>query len=116
MDFREDEATAAGTINEVTLEEMYSRLPALIFDEELTPAVSPITHGDPTDTPTLLIHGDADLLVHISHSIAKSEELKSNNIESDFSIIEGVKHGFRHENSAIADGARLAWFEKHLLD
>ena len=95
---------------------MYSRFPALIFDEDLIPAVSPITYVDPTDPPTLLIHGDADPLVHISHSVAMSEELKSNNIESDFLVIEGGKHGFRRENSAIADSARLAWFEKHLLD
>ena len=116
VDFREEEATAAGIVNEVTQEELYSRFPALIFDEDLIPAVSPITYVDPTDPPTLLIHGDADPLVHISHSVAMSEELKSNNIESDFLVIEGGKHGFRRENSAIADSARLAWFEKHLLD
>jgi dipeptidyl aminopeptidase/acylaminoacyl peptidase len=116
VDFREEEATAAGIVNEVTQEELYSRFPALIFDEELIPAVSPIIYVDPTDPPTLLIHGDADPLVHISHSVAMSEELKSNNIESDFLVIEGGKHGFRRENSAIADSARLAWFEKHLLD
>ena len=115
VDFREEEATAAGIINEVTQEELYSRFPALIFDEELIPAVSPINYVDPSDPPTLLVHGDADPLVHISHSIVMNDELKSNNIESDFLVIEGGKHGFRSENSSIANSARLAWFEKHLL-
>ena len=116
VDFREEETAAAGIISEVTQDELFSRFPALIFDEALIPSMSPITHVDPADPPTLLIHGDADPLVHISHSIAMSKKLKSNNIKSDFLVIEGGKHGFRGENSAIANQARLAWFQEHLLN
>ena len=116
VDFRQAETAATGIISEVGQDELYSRFPALIFDEALIPAVSPITHVDSDDPPTLLVHGDADPLVHISHSFVMSEQLKSNNIESDFLVIEGGKHGFRGENSAIANRARLAWFEEHLLN
>lgn len=116
VDFREAETAAAGIISEVGQDELYSRFPALIFDEALIPAVSPITHVDSDDPPTLLVHGDADPLVHISHSSVMSEQLRSNNIESDFLVIEGGKHGFRGENSVIANRARLAWFEEHLLN
>jgi acetyl esterase/lipase len=116
VDFRQEETAAAGIVSEVSQEELYSRFPALIFDEALIPAVSPITHVDSDDPPTLLVHGDADPLVHISHSVAMSEALKASNIESDFVVIEGGKHGFRGENSAIANRARLAWFEQYLLD
>ena len=116
VDFRQEETAAAGIVSEVSQDELYSRFPALIFDEALIPAVSPITHVDAADPPTLLIHGDADPLVHVSHSVAMSEALKSSNIESDFLVIEGGKHGFRGENSVIANQARLAWFEKYLTD
>jgi len=116
VDFRQEETAAAGIVSEVSQDELYSRFPALIFDEALIPTVSPITHVDAADPPTLLIHGDADPLVHISHSVALSEALKSSNIESDFLVIEGGKHGFRGENSVIANQARLAWFEKYLTD
>ena len=68
------------------------------------------------DPPTLLIHGDADPLVHISHSIVMSEKFNATGVESDFVTIEGGKHGFSGENAmSRANQARLEWFQKHLL-
>ncbi len=115
VDFRQEETAVSGIISEVSQDELYSRFPALTFEEELIPAMSPITHVDSMDPPTLLVHGDADPLVHISHSIVMSEKLYATGVESNFITIEDGKHGFSGENSSRANQARLEWFQKHLL-
>ena len=115
VDFRLEETAVSGIISEVSQDELFSRFPALTFEEGLIPAMSPITHVDSMDPPTLLIHGDADPLVHISHSIVMSEKFNATGVESDFVTIEGGKHGFSGENASRANQARLEWFQKHLL-
>jgi len=115
VDLRQNESEALGIVNEVPMEELYSRFPALTFEEELIPSVSPITFVDRTDPPTLLIHGDADPLVHVSNSIVMNKKLIENDIETDLVIIPGGKHGFGGQNSVRADAARLEWFKTHLL-
>ncbi len=90
------------------------RFPALNFDAEKAAAISPILHADPSDPPTLLIHGDADDLVNISNSEIMFAEFQKQNVVSDFIVIEGGEHGFRGDHAVEADAARLAWFESHL--
>jgi dipeptidyl aminopeptidase/acylaminoacyl peptidase len=116
VDFRQSESEAAGIVNEVSMEELYSRFPALSFEEDLIPSVSPIMFIDQSDPPTLLIHGDADPLVHVSNSVVMNKELIDNNVETDLIIIPGGKHGFGGDNSVRANQARLEWFKTHLLN
>ena len=91
------------------------RFPALDFPQDAAAAISPILHADPSDPPTLLIHGDADELVDISNSEIMFAEFKNQNIESDFIVIPGGQHGFRGSNATTANAARLEWFKKHLM-
>ena len=114
VDFRSDQAEAQGIINEVEQDELMQRFPALDYDEVMIPMMSPITHVDSNDPPVLLIHGDADPLVHVTHSHAMLATLKKFDVPSELIVISGGKHGFGGENAKIANAARLAWFEKHL--
>lgn len=90
--------------------------PALDFDAELAPSVSPILFVSSDDPPTLLIHGDADKLVPISHSQRLHAALKEAGVTTDFVTIPGGTHGFTNpEHSRQATELMVAWFERHLL-
>jgi len=116
VEFREVESAEVGIINEVPQEELLGRFPALDYDDELIPSVTPILFVDETDPPTLLVHGDADPLVNVTHSYAIKEKFDSNEVESELIVIPGAEHGFRGEDAIRANNARLAWFQKHLSD
>ena len=116
VEFREVESAEVGIINEVPQEELLGRFPALDYDDELIPSVTPILFVDETDPPTLLVHGDADPLVNVTHSYAIKEKFDSNGVESELIVIPGAEHGFRGEDAIRANNARLAWFQKHLSD
>lgn len=92
------------------------RFPALDFPNEQAADISPLLHVDPQDPPVLLIHGDADELVNISHSINMFAELQKHNVASNFITIPGAAHGFRGEEAVQASAARLEWFNRYLLD
>lgn len=92
------------------------RFPALDFPNEEAAGISPLLHVDPQDPPVLLIHGDADELVNISHSVNMFAELQKHNVASNFITIPGAAHGFRGEEAVQASAARLEWFNRHLLD
>lgn len=91
------------------------RFPALNFEKEQAAAISPILLADPSDPPTLLIHGDADDLVNISNSVIMHEEFQKQNVVSEFITIPGAGHGFRGADAEQAAAARLDWFKKYLL-
>ena len=114
--FREIESLPVGIVNNVPEEELLSRFPALDYDPELAPTVSPILFVDAGDPPTLLIHGDQDPLVDVTHSYAIKAEFDKEGVESDLIVIPGGKHGFGGEDATRAKKARLEWFEKFLLD
>ena len=114
--FREKESIPVGIVNTVGEEELLSRFPALDYDPELVPTVSPILFVDAGDPPTLLIHGDQDPLVDVTHSFAIKAEFDKESVESELIVIPGGKHGFGGEDATRANKARLAWFEKFLLD
>lgn len=90
------------------------RFPALDFPPELSESISPILHADAGDSPTLLIHGDADDLVPISESEDLYAEFQEQGVEAEFVTIAGGQHGFRGENAVRANRLRLEWFQKHL--
>lgn len=114
--FREQESLPVGIINNVSEEELLSRFPALDYDAALVPTVSPILFVDSSDPPTLLIHGDQDPLVDVTHSFAIKAEFDEEGVESELIVIPGGKHGFRGEDAERANKARLEWFENYLLD
>jgi len=114
--FREEESLPVGIVNNVAEEELLSRFPALDYDPELVPTVSPILFVDANDPPTLLIHGDEDPLVDVTHSYAINEKFEKEGVESELIVIPGGKHGFGGEDAARANKARLEWFQKFLLD
>ena len=114
--FREIESLPVGIVNNVPEEELLSRFPALDYDPELAPTVSPILFVDAGDPPTLLIHGDQDPLVDVTHSYAIKAEFDKEGVESELIVIPGGKHGFGGEDATRAKKARLEWFEKFLLD
>ena len=91
------------------------RFPALDFEQRKAAAISPILHADPSDPPTLLIHGDADTLVDISNSIDMQAEFEKHHITSEFITISGAGHGFRGDDATRAAALRLDWFKKYLL-
>ena len=114
--FREQESLPVGIINNVSEEELLSRFPALDYDAALVPTVSPILFVDSSDPPTLLIHGDQDPLVDVTHSFAIKAEFDKEGVESELIVIPGGKHGFGGGDAERANKARLDWFENYLLD
>ena len=90
------------------------RFPALNFEREKAAAISPILFVSPDDPPTLLIHGDADTTVNISHSQLMFKALQDNAIKSNFITLPGAGHGFRDADAAKAQAALLAWFQQTL--
>ena len=90
--------------------------PALDFHTDLAPSMSPINFVSPDDPPTLLIHGDADRLVPISHSQRMHTALKAAGVITEFVTIEGGTHGFggNPDHSRRANDLMVAWFERHL--
>ena len=91
------------------------RFPALDFEQSKAAAISPILHADPSDPPTLLIHGDADTLVDISNSVDMQAEFEKQHITSEFITIPGAGHGFRGDDATQAAALRLDWFKRYLL-
>ena len=91
------------------------RFPALEFPREQAESISPVLYATPDDPPTLLIHGDADELVNISHSERMQDALESAGVVHDFVTIPGGDHGFRNaEHRARAESLMVDWFVRHL--
>jgi acetyl esterase/lipase len=91
------------------------RFPALNFEKEKAAGISPILFVTPDDPPTLLIHGDADRTVPISHSQRMFAALQENHIKSEFITIPGADHGFpKPADRQRADQAMIEWFVQTL--
>jgi acetyl esterase/lipase len=88
--------------------------PALRFEVEKAPDYSPLLHVTPDDPPTLLIHGDKDDLVPISHSENIQKAFAESKVPHELIVIEGGGHGFNAEQNKRVSDAIVAWFEKHL--
>jgi acetyl esterase/lipase len=91
------------------------RFPALDFDPALEECVSPILHVHAEAPPALLIHGDSDTLVPLSHSTNLLGALQGSGIPTELIVLEGAGHGFQGEDLARAEEALLDWFRTHLL-
>lgn len=94
--------------------------PALGFNETMSAeerkrigeAISPILGISKETPPTLIIHGDADLLVPIQQSQRYIEKLKAAGVPCELVVRPGKAHGWP---GIEKDGDLLAaWFEKYL--
>jgi len=91
------------------------RFVALRLEDEVAASVSPILFVSSDDPPTLLIHGDADVLVDLNNSQLIRSALARKGVETDLVVIEGAGHGFRtEEHRTLASDALVGWFQKHL--
>jgi acetyl esterase/lipase len=89
--------------------------PPLTFDAKLAPAMSPLLKVTAKSAPTLLIHGDKDPLVPISHSITMEEALRKAKVPCKLITVEGAAHGFSpKQREDIIVPALVRWFETHL--
>ena len=88
--------------------------PSLTFDEAKEKDCSPLLLVTSKTAPTLLIHGDKDLLVPISHSNNMIAALQMSNVDSKFLTIEGAAHGFNAKQNETVVPAIVDWFVKHL--
>jgi dipeptidyl aminopeptidase/acylaminoacyl peptidase len=79
-------------------------------------AFSPIYFVTSDDSPTLIIHGDKDPGVPISQGKSMYEALKKAGVESKFTTIPGVEHGFFEKDADLALAETISWFEQHLVE
>ncbi len=74
--------------------------------------ISPINHVSADDPPTLIIHGDADLLVPIQQAEIIINKLRSAGVTAELTVKPGAGHGWP---DLLADMALIAdWFDRHL--
>jgi acetyl esterase/lipase len=91
--------------------------PPLTFDAELEDDVSPIVHVTDDDAPVLMIHGDKDELVPVSHSQNIMPVFEEKGVQSELIVVEGAGHGYSQEqNLNIVLPAMLKWFKEHLVE
>ena len=79
---------------------------------EIGRSISPVNHVTSDDPPTLIIHGDADMLVPIQQAEVVIEKLKTNNVPCELVVRKGQGHGWPEIGKDIAILAD--WFDKHL--
>src|SRR5690606_20712429 len=94
----------------------YKNFPALDLDQKTAREVSPLEFVTKDDAPTLLIAGDKDTLVPITHSQEIHEALEQAEVPTKLVTIDGAGHGFVGDQ-LIRDGQEMCdWFETHLLE
>ncbi|MFO0975600.1 MAG: alpha/beta hydrolase [Planctomycetaceae bacterium] len=98
-------------VNHATLS---TQFPAIVFPDDQADDVSPLLAVTKDDAPTLLIHGDKDELVPISHSERFLEAMKKADATCELMVMPGAAHGFPGEQGQKAEAALLDWFDKHL--
>jgi acetyl esterase/lipase len=88
----------------------------LITDEErrkeIGQQISPFYHATSDDPPTLIAHGDADLLVPIQQAEVIIDKLKEHGVETKLIVKEGQAHGWAGMEQDLEQFAD--WFDTHL--
>lgn len=89
--------------------------PPLTFDADLEDDVSPVLHVTADDAPVLMIHGDQDKLVPVSHSRNILPKFEDAGVPSKLVVVAGAKHGYSdEENRKTVVPAMVNWFRRHL--
>jgi acetyl esterase/lipase len=79
---------------------------------EITKQISPITHVSSDDAPTMIIHGDADILVPLQQSETFVKKLESAGVPAKLVVKKKCGHGWLGIDK---DAALLVdWFDEHL--
>ena len=91
------------------------RFPALAFDPDKAPAVSPLLQVTPDDAPVLLVHGKKDTLVPHWHSEKLADAYRHHKLPVRLILFDNAGHGFAGTDAQEAREAWVAWLEKHLL-
>ena len=92
------------------------RVPAFDFEASLESSVSPVLFVTEDDPPVLLVHGDQDELVPISHSYQLKKAMNELRLEVAMHVMEGAAHGFEGQDHFTGQELSLAYFSKHLLN
>jgi acetyl esterase/lipase len=80
--------------------------------KDILKEISPIYHVTDKTPPTLLFHGDLDLLVPIHQSKIMIEKLKENKVPCELVIHKGGRHGWAGIDKDLVTIAD--WFDKYL--
>lgn len=98
----------------VTDPKFVKRFPALSFAEKDADKFSPLSQVTPDDAPTLLIHGDKDELVPLTHSERITKEFERQKISHKLIVMKGAGHGFPGKQGQEAEAALIGWFNQYL--
>ncbi|MFM7975062.1 MAG: alpha/beta hydrolase family protein [Pirellula sp.] len=90
------------------------QFPALKFDSNRDDEFSPLRQVTSVDAPTLLVHGDKDDLVPISHSENIKEAFEKSSVPCELVVIKGAAHGFNDDGNRVMFESMRDWFKKHL--
>lgn len=93
---------------------LMEQFPALKFDSKRNDEFSPLRQVSKVDAPTLLVHGDKDELVPISHSENIKESFSKESVPCELVVIKGAAHGFNAEGNKVMFESMRDWFKTHL--
>lgn len=93
---------------------LIQQFPALKFDAQKAPDVSPLRHVTSDDAPTWLIHGDKDELVPLWHSQKIVEEFENAQVPNELVVMEGFAHGFDADGNQRMFEGMVRWFNLYL--
>jgi len=79
---------------------------------ELAEKISPISHVSADDPPTLIVHGDADLLVPIRQAEVIVAKLEEAGVRAQLVIRQGRGHDFAGIDKDVT--VMTDWFDEHL--
>ncbi|MBI3862430.1 MAG: alpha/beta hydrolase [Planctomycetia bacterium] len=80
--------------------------------KEIGKAISPVNHVSADDPPSLIIHGDADLLVPIQQAELIIDKFKEAKVPCELVVKKGAAHGWADIGKDLLTLAD--WFDKHL--
>lgn len=80
--------------------------------QEIGKQISPVTHVTADDPPSLILHGDKDVLVPIQQAEILVDKLKAANVPAELVVKKGAAHGWPDSHKDLATFAD--WFDKHL--
>jgi len=75
---------------------------------------SPIRFVSQSSAPSLIVNGDADMVVPMAEGQTMYEALSKAGVPASFVRIEGAGHGFSGADSTRASSEMVRWFEQHL--
>jgi len=94
--------------------DLFTILPALDFPRDQNQQLSALHHVTAGDPPTLIIHGDQDILVPLSQGETMYAALREVGVPSELIVIEGAEHGFVDDEAELALAQTLSWFQRYL--